>query len=392
MPNTTAPETPLAETQAAGVQPPSAPAPGIMEHFAKIKDPRVIGRTEHKLFDILFIVIAAVIANCDDLEMIVLWAKERETWLRKYCELPNGIPTRFTISRLLRRLNPDELHIAFAAWMKDLLVILAGDIVAIDGKTMRRAYDRAPGGQGIIHMVSAWVTRNRVVLGQVKVGDKSNEIVAIPELLRLLEVKGALVTIDAIGCQKSIAADLLGRGADYLLAVKENQRTLAEDIWRTFDEAEAEQLGYAVTLDEGHGRVELREYYQCVDLSKVSRAKEWVGLRSLGKVVSRRCVVGERSTVETRYYISSLGCGAERMAHGIRSHWGIENGLHYVLDVSFSEDRLRVRKDHSPENLGIVRHVASNYVNQAAHLGYGIKKRRQLAALSTEVLQSILRI
>jgi predicted transposase YbfD/YdcC len=363
-----------------------------MKHFGILDDPRVVGRTRHKLFDLLFIAVSAVIADCDDWEMIILWARERESWLRRYCELPHGVPSRFTLSRLLRRLDPEALHRAFAAWMKDIQEITAGDVVAIDGKTLRRSFDRAPGGKGAIHMVSAWLAKNRVVLGQLKVEEKSNEITAIPELLRLLEIKGALVTIDAMGCQKEIAAEIVAREADYLLAVKDNQPTLAEDVKRTFEESTEEQLTCTATLDDGHGRVEVREYSQCMDLSRLRTAAEWPGLKSLGKVVSYRYENGGPASVETRYFISSLGRGVKRMAGGIRAHWGIENQLHYVLDVSFAEDRLRVRKENSAENLGVIRHVAGNYLSGATHLKYSIKKRRRLAAINTNVLESILGI
>jgi len=366
--------------------------PEVMKHFGGLKDPRVVGRTHHKLFDMLFLTVAATIADCDDWEMIILWARERESWLRRYCELPNGIPSRFTVSRLLQRLEPEALHKAFAAWMKDIQEISDGDIIAIDGKTQRRSFERAPDGKGAIHVVSAWLSRNRVVLGQLKVEEKSNEITAIPELLRLLEIKGALVTIDAMGCQKDIAGEILERGADYLLAVKDNQPTLAEDVKLTFETAVDEKLLYTTTLDDGHGRVEMREYWQCMDLSRLRTAKEWPGLKSLGKVVSYRFDNGGCESEETRYYISSLGRGVRRMAKGVRGHWGIENQLHYVLDVSFSEDRLRVRKGNGAENLGVIRHVAGNYLSGASHLKYSVKKRRRMAAINTDILQSILGI
>jgi predicted transposase YbfD/YdcC len=297
-----------------------------------------------------------------------------------------------TLSRLMQRLNPEALHIAFTAWMRDIQELTAGDIIAIDGKTLRRSFDRAPAGKGAIHMVSAWLARNRVVLGQLKVEEKSNEITAIPELLRLLEVKGALVTIDAMGCQKEIAARIVEREADYLLAVKDNQPTLAEDVKRTFEETAEEPLTCTATLEDGHGRVEMREYYQCLDLSRLRTAGDWPGLRSLGKVVSHRYDGDGRGGVETRYYISSLGAGVDRMALGIRGHWGIENHLHYVLDVSFSEDSLRVRKGDSAENMSVIRHVARNFLSGASHLKCSIKKRRKLAAINTDVLQKILGI
>jgi len=371
---------------------PEEQLPSVMKHFEGLEDPRVVGRTHHKLFDMLFIAVTATIADSDDWEMMILWARERESWLRRYCELPRGIPSRFTISRLLRRLDPEALHQAFAAWMKDIQEVTAGDVVAIDGKTLRRSFDRAPDGKGAVHMVSAWMARNRVVLGQLKVEEKSNEITAIPELLKLLEIKGALVTIDAMGCQKEIAAKIVEKGANYILAVKDNQPTLAEDVERTFEEAREEQLICTATLDDGHGRVETREYYQCMDLSRLRTAEDWPGLKSLGKVVSHRYENGGRNSMETRYFISSLGRGVKRMANGMRAHWGIENKLHYVLDVVFSEDRLRTRKGDSAENMGVIRHIASNYLSGAEHIGYGVKKRRRLAAINTDILERILGI
>jgi len=363
--------------------------PLFQKCFGSLPDPRVLGRTHHKLFDIIFISVAAFIAHCDDWEMVALWAREREPWLRRYCELPNGIPSHDTFNRVFSLLDPKALHSAFAEWMKDIQELTDGDIIAIDGKTMRRSFDHAPGGKGAVHMVSAWLARNRVVLGQLKVEDKSNEITAIPELLKLLDIKGALITIDAMGCQKEIAAEIIDREADYLLAVKDNQPTLAEDVEQTFDEA-ADEAAHTTTLDDGHGRLEVREYYQSMDLSRLRTALQWPGLKSLGKVVSHRYVNGGSDSVETRYYISSLGRGVKRMAKGIRSHWGIENRLHYVLDMSFDEDRIRVRKGNGAENMGVVRHVAMNFLSRAAHLKVGIRNRRNLAAISTDKLEKIL--
>lgn len=361
----------------------------FMEYFKEIDDPRVVGRGWHKLFDILFITVAASIAACDEWKMIVLWAQKNEPWLRKYCELPNGIPSRFVFMRVFQRLNPETFHKAFVAWMKEMQTITAGDVVAVDGKTLRRSFDRAD-GKGAIHMVSAWSNRNQMVLGQIKVEDKSNEITAIPELLRLLEIKGALVTIDAMGCQKEIAAQIVEQGGDYLLAVKDNQPTLFEDVRRPFEEGNAGRR--TETEDVGHGRLEIREYWQTSDLSGLRGLDLWPGLKTLGRV-RRRCLdldgkIGE----ENRYYISSLPLGVKRMASGIRGHWGIENKLHYVLDMSFDEDRRRIRKGDSAENMGTVRHVVMNYVSQAKHLNCGIKNRRLLAAIDVNVLQEILRI
>lgn len=260
----------------------------LWKHFDSIPDPRVVGRTTHKLFDILFIAVAACIANCDDWGMVELWAKERIDWLRRYCELPNGIPSHDTFSRVLASINPDTLHSAFVAGMKEIQEITEGDVVAIDGKTLRRSFDRSGDGKGAIHMVSAWLSKNRVVLGQLKVEDKSNEITAIPKLLLLLELKGALVTIDAMGCQKDIAGAIIAGEANYLLAVKDNQPTLSEDVENTFKKATVESVLSFETTSEGHGRVEVRKYTQCLDLSLLRTAFEWPGLKRIVKVESMR--------------------------------------------------------------------------------------------------------
>ena len=362
----------------------------LLKHFSLIPDFRVEGRTDHKLFDILFIAVTASIAHCDDWQMVTLWAKEREPWLRRYCELPAGIPSHDTFSRVLARIAPDALHTAFMGWMEEIQEITAGDVVAIDGKTLRRSFARSGAGKGAIHMVSAWLSRNRVVLGQLKVEEKSNEITAIPALLRLLELKGALVTIDAMGCQKEIAACVIEQEADYVLAVKDNQPTLAEDVKLAFEQATTEVLRSTETVDEGHGRVEVREYYQCLDLSSLRTCHEWRGLKSLCKVVSYRFTNDGEKSAETRYYISSLGAGVKRLASAIRAHWGIENQLHYILDMSFDEDRNRIRAGDGAENMAVIRHIAMNYLAQAKFLKVGIKNRRNLAAISTDVLQRIL--
>ncbi len=225
--------------------------PSFEKHFADISDPRVTGRCQHKLFDILFIAVIAFISRCDDWEMVALWAREREPWLRKFCELPNGIPSHDTFTRVFARINPEALQIAFVGWMKEIQELTAGQVVAVDGKTLRRAFAQAGDGPGAVHMVSAWAAENRVVLGQCKVESKSNEITAIPELLKLLAIKGARVTIDAMGCPKAIATQVTEQGADYLLAVKENQPTLREDVRRTFAEAPREGLRYTETGRRG---------------------------------------------------------------------------------------------------------------------------------------------
>jgi len=360
----------------------------FMKHFSAIKDHRVVGRTEHKLFDIIFIAICGSIAACDDWRTIHLWAQTKEAWLRRYCELPFGIPSSCTIRRFFRAVDPKALHAAFIEWMKEIHAALDGQSVAIDGKTLRRSFNRAD-GKGAIHVVSAWMSANRMVLGQLKTEEKSNEITAIPELLKLLEIKGAIVTIDAMGCQKAIVETIREREADYCLTVKENQPSLLEDVLATFEEAPEASMVRHTTREEGHGRIEIRSYTQISDLSRIRAADDWVDLGSVVRVESFR-FTPDGNTMETRYYISSLSKGIRRVAKAIRDHWGIENGLHYVLDVTFKEDGSRIRKGDGAENMSTVRHVAMNFLNNARHMKLSIKNRRMAAAFDDKALEEIL--
>jgi predicted transposase YbfD/YdcC len=362
----------------------------MMRHFTKIEDPRVVGRSHHKLFDISFIGVCGSIAACDDWNTIHLWAKAKRKWLRKYCELPHGIPSADTLRRFFQRVDPEALHMAFIEWMKELHEILDGQSVAIDGKTLRRSFNRAD-GKGAIHVVSAWMSANRMVLGQVKTEEKSNEITAIPDLLKLLEIKGALVTIDAMGCQKEIVRTIREREADYCLAVKENQPSLMEDIRQAFEEAPDSVKTSHMTQEQGHGRLEIRTYELISDLSGIRSANEWQGLDSVLKVESHR-FAPEGNTSEVRYYITSLKKGVRRLAKAVRNHWGIENSLHYVLDVTFKEDWSRVRKDGGAENMSTLRHIAMNFINNAKHMKLSVKNRRMSAAFDNKVLEEILGI
>jgi len=362
------------------------PVMRFLRHFSTIKDHRVIGRTDHKLFDIIFIAVCGSIAACDDWKTIGLWAKAKRKWLRKYCELPRGIPSACTLRRFFQRTDPVALQTAFIGWMREMGEVLAGQTVAIDGKTARRSFNRSD-GKGAIHVVSAWMSANRMVLGQLKTSEKSNEITAIPELLKLLEIKGAIITIDAMGCQKAIVKTIRERGADYCLAVKENQPFLLEDIRATFEEASS--VIRHETVEEGHGRIEMRIYRQLTDLSRIRSSGEWDGLASVVRVDSHR-ITPEGEARETRYFISSLGKGIKRLAKAIREHWGIENSLHYVLDVTFKEDGCRIRTEDGAENMATLRRLALNFLNNARHMKMSVKNRRMMAAFDNEVLENIL--
>jgi len=367
---------------------PSSPVIPFMKHFVQVKDPRVVGRSHHTLFDIIFIAVCASIAACDDWKTIGLWAKAKKTWLRKYCKLPHGLPSSCTIRRFFRHVNPEALQEAFIGWMGKMRETLDGKSVAIDGKTLRRSFSRAD-GKGAIHMVSAWMSANRVVLGQIKTEEKSNEITAIPELLKLLEIKGALITIDAMGCQKEIARTIIEREADYCLAVKDNQPSLLEDIQATFAQTPESSTVQRTTWDEGHGRLELRSYTVINDLSRIRSADEWEDLGSVVRVESHR-FAPEGNTTEVRYYISSLRRSIRRISKAIRDHWGIENSLHYVLDVTFREDGCRVRTGDGAENMSTLRRLAMNFLNNARHLKLSVKGRRMAAAFDDKVLENIL--
>ena len=371
--------------------PPAPASPSIMpfmSHFGDIPDHRVVGRTDHKLYDIIFIAVCACIAACDDWKTIGLWAKARKKWLAKFCELPNGIPSACTFRRFFRNVDPEALQLAFIAWMNDLNVALDGKTVAIDGKTARRSFCRAD-GKGPIHVISAWMGANRMVLGQMKTDEKSNEITAIPELLRLLEIRGSIVTIDAIGCQKAIAKAIRENEADYCLAVKENQPNLLRDIRATFEEAPEEEVIRHTTREENRGRIETRSYAQTDDLSRIRALEEWDGLASVVRVESKRAAASGESH-EIRYYITSLGKGVRRLANAIRQHWGIENSLHYVLDVTFREDYSRIREGNGAESMATLRRLAMNFINNARDMKLSVKNRRMCAAFDNSVLEKIL--
>ncbi len=359
--------------------------------FAELPDPRVVGRTSHRLLDILFLTLCAVICGMDDEESIQEWGQARLDWLRQFVLLENGIPSHDTISRVLAALNPVKFQACFVRWMATLCPSLEGEIVALDGKTARGSRD-AKNGLPAIHLVSAFVCQHGITLGQVKTSEKSNEITALPELVDVLDLQGAIVTADALHCQKSSAQVIVQHGADYVFGLKGNQGTLHAQVKRLFDVtewqhyAEFDNWGH-IMQDAGHGRIERRRY---IALSCPASAPfdGWEGLASVIMVESMR-QTEENVTADKRYFISSLAPDSKRLGEAIRSHWEIENRLHWCLDVTFGEDACRVRKDHAPENLNIIRKIAMNLL-RLSPVKKTLPKKRLRACLDPAYLAQVI--
>ena len=372
------------------------PGVAIAEYFAPLKDPRVERTKQHLLRDILVIAICAVICGADSWVEVEAFGNAKRKWLRRFLRLPNGIPSHDTFGRVFARLEPAQFQECFLAWVQAISQLTQGQVVAVDGKTLRRSHDRTL-GKSAIHMVSAWATANRLVLGQVKVDEKSNEITAIPELLRVLELEGCIVTIDALGCQKDIAQTIVERGGDYVLAVKENQGQLYQDLkdlFAGYQEAHFRNVphDYHRTVNKGHGRIEIRQCWALADsdsLNYLRQRQDWAQLRTLVMVIAERRL-GTQTTRETRYYIASIENNAKLALYAARGHWRIENELHWVLDVAFREDDSRVRKDHAPHNFAVLRHIALNLLKQETTERLGIKAKRLKAGWDEAYLLKIL--
>jgi predicted transposase YbfD/YdcC len=372
------------------------PNASIGQHFANLEDPRVERTKRHKLLDILVIAICAVVCGADDWVAIQEFGEAKLDWFKEFLDLPNGIPSHDTFGRVFARLNADQFHTCFMNWIMAVSELTKGQVIAIDGKTLRRSHDKTL-GKGAILMGSAWATANHLVLGQVKVDDKSNEITAVPELLQALDISGCVVTTDAMGCQKEIASLVVEGKGDYVLALKDNHPLLSEDVQLLFDDLEDSRFrayDYDVeqTVEKGHGRLETRQCWTISDptvLRGLRGTQEWDGLRCVAKVRARR-TVDDKATVEDRYYLSSLDGRAEQLLMATRTHWDIENGLHWVLDVAFREDESRVRKGHGAQNLATLRHIALNLLKQEKTSKTGIKTKRLKAGWSEQYLLRIL--
>ena len=363
----------------------------IMEHFSSLPDPRRDHRKEHKLIDILFITIAAVICGADDWYEIEEYGKYKKPWLQTILELPNGIPSHDTFNRVFSILDTAAFQQCFINWVQSISSITDGQLISIDGKRLCNSGEH--GNKAVIHLVSAWSNANGMVLGQVKVNDKSNEITAIPALLDLLIVKGSWITIDAMGCQKDIAVKIKEKEAEYILAVKDNQEHLHDDIQEAFEQGKITDEHSQYNM--GHGRIEKRTCRILTDTDWVCNREDWKSLNTLIEISTERTIkaTGIKES-QTRHYISSINADAKQFNEAIRGHWGIENKLHWTLDMVFGEDNSTKRAGTAAENFSFISKVALNLLNQYKYnsgaKAASVKLKRKRAGWDNEFLLAIL--
>jgi predicted transposase YbfD/YdcC len=364
----------------------------LKEHFSGLDDPRAQHSIEHLLLDIVIVTICAVICGADTWVEIENYGLAKQEWLETFLDLPNGIPSHDTFERVFARLRPDQLQQCFLNWVQAVFNITDGQLISLDGKTLRGSYE-CGGKQGMIHMVSAWASQNRLVLGQRKVNEKSNEITALPELLKVLDLNGAVVSIDAMGCQTKIAAQIVSQQGDYVLALKANQGLLHQDVQQLFEHAHNQNFrdiehDFYQTQEHGHGRQEIRRYWVMGKTEYLIGSQNWAKLTTIGCVESQR-QVGDTITSETRYYLLSLSLDATNFATAVRGHWGIENQLHWVLDVGFREDQSRATQGYCAENLAVIRHLALNLLSQEKSAKGGTRAKRLKAGWDDRYLTKI---
>lgn len=372
---------------------PEGPSNTIEQYFGDLPDPRE-SNISHPLINIVTITICAVICGADSWTDVQMFGEAKQAWLSTFLDLRHGVPSHDTIGRVFRVLDPAAFAERFEAWTRHICQQIDNEVVAIDGKQLRGSKDGAVGTAGIT-MVNVWATENQLSLSSTKVDEKTNEITVIPELLRLLDIEGSVITLDAMGCQTEIASEIRQQSADYVLAVKGNQATLLDDLERTFAHADGlATLDYVRTVDKGHGRLDSRECWAIADpdiLAYVNNYKTWSGLTSLVKVTSERRLLAQAKVErQTRYFISSLAAKAADLLHAIRAHWQVENSLHWVLDMAFREDNSRVRKDHAPQNFAIIRQLALNLLQRDTSLKVGINAKRKRAGWDHDYLLKIL--
>lgn len=374
------------------------PLASIEAHFADLEDPRRTFLNAYPLITIITIALCGVIAGAETWTDIESFGHSKQQWLSRYLDLQNGIPSHDTFGRVFALLNPEQFQTCFLSWVQAIFEVSNGQVIAVDGKQLRHSYDK-PLGKAAIQMVTAWATANELVLGQMKVDDKSNEITAIPALLNLLDINGCIVTIDALGCQTEIAEQIIDQGGDYLLAVKENQGNLYDDIALFFDLAQQNEFGkvnhsYHQTVNGGHGRIEKRQCWAISGADSLSFLRaygQWSGLQTIVMIHSQRHEE-DKITHQTRYFISSLSNDAQLILAAKRSHWGIENKLHWSLDVSFREDESRIRQGNAPQNFAVLRHMALNLLTQETTFKRGLKAKRLKAAWDDAYLVKVLSV
>lgn len=373
--------------------------PSIMAHLEQLEDPRMERRRLHNLTDILFISLCTLLCGGESFNDMEDFGKAKEDWLKGFLELPSGIPSHDTFNRVFSAIDTDQFMDCFMRWTESLRRVVNKEIVALDGKALRRAGER---NQPLPYIVSAWARENGLVLGQVKVDDKSNEITAVPELLQVLELEGCIVTIDAMGCQRKIAEKIIDCGADYVLALKGNQGTAYEEFKDFLDDV-AERSGspessekmpsgtqFFQEVGKDHGRIETRKYWQSDDIGWFADRAQWKGLRSVGMVESTR-EIGEQITVERRYYLSSLKPDGECFARAVRGHWSVENSLHWVMDVNFGEDNSRARNKNAAENLALTRRMALNLIKkEKSNPKRSIRRKIKVAGWNNDYLLKLM--
>jgi predicted transposase YbfD/YdcC len=369
------------------------PCATIVKHFATLPDPRMDRTKLHKLTDIMTIAICSVLCMGDTYVDMEDFGQAKAEWLSTFLALPNGIPSHDTFNRVFRALDPEAFEKCFVSWVNSLREMISKEIVAIDGKTLRRSFDNAS-GQSALHIVGAWARENELALGQVAVDDKSNEITAIPKLLRLLDLEGCIVTIDAMGCQKTIAGDIRDQGADYVLELKKNHGNLFAATQTFFEEQTLEDFAdlpheYHETIDGNHGRREIRRYWITSEIAWSGAEADWPDLQSIA-MVERIRTLGDKTETEIHFYLTSLEAKAPQFARAVRGHWSVENSLHWTLDVTFREDEARARKDHAAQNFATLRKIALNLIKTDQSRTGSIRAKRRVATLDDTYLLQLL--